>query len=180
MLAEPAPTTEQLARILAAAGTVPDHGELRPFRLAVISGEGRAAFGHALAESARERTPSLTDAALDKIREKAQRSPTILAVIASPKPGKIEVWEQVATAACAGYAVVLAAYALGVGAVWKSVPFTRGAGLTALFDLAPAEEMIGWIHLGTSVKPITKPRAPLDLAAVVTVIDGSTPRPFSP
>jgi nitroreductase len=178
VLAEPGPTPDELAKILAAAGTVPDHGELRPFRLAVLSGDGRAAFGNALAESARERAPTLAEAALVKIREKAQRSPTIVAVIASPKPGKIEVWEQVATAACAGYAVILAAYALGVGAVWKSVPFTRGAGLVALFGLAPTEEVIGWIHLGTSVKPITKARAPLDLGSIVTVFDGSAPRPF--
>jgi nitroreductase len=97
--------------MLSAAGTVPDHGELRPFRFAVISGDGRTAFGNALAEAARERNPALSDPTLDGIRAKAQRSPTIIAVIASPKPGKIEVWEQTATAACAGYAIVLAASA---------------------------------------------------------------------
>jgi nitroreductase len=179
-LGEPAPSNEDLARMLSAAGTVPDHGELRPFRFAVISGAGRAAFGDALAEAARERSPALTDAALDGVRAKAQRSPTIVAVIASPKPGKIEVWEQTATAACAGYAIVLAAYALGIGAVWKSVPFTRGKSLAELFGLGATEEVIGWIHLGTSTKPITKARAPLDLANVTTIIDGGPRRPFVP
>lgn len=169
-LTEPGPTDAQLARLLAAAGTVPDHGELRPFRFAVISGEGRTAFGNALADAARERNPALTEATADAMRAKAQRSPTIIAVIASPKPGKIEVWEQTATAACAGYAIVLAAYALDIGAVWKSVPFTRGKGLTELFDLAPTEDMLGWIHLGTSTKP-PKPRAPFDPSSVTMRID---------
>ncbi len=177
-LGAPGPTPEQLAKILAAAGTVPDHGQLRPFRFVVVSGEGRAAFGAALADAALERRPELTPTALEGVRSKAFRSPTSIVLIASPKPGKIEAWEQVATAACTGYAMVLAAYALGVGAVWKSVPFTRGKGLTDLLELGATEEMLGWIHLGTSVSEAVALRAPLDIAAITTVIDGATPRPF--
>lgn len=177
-LGAPGPSTEQLAKILAAAGTVPDHGQLRPYRFAVVSGEGRAAFGNALAESALERRPELTATALDGVRSKAQRSPTLVVLIASPKPGKIEAWEQVATAACAGYAIVLAAHALGVGAVWKSVPFTRGKGLTELLRLGPTEEMLGWIHMGTSMSEASPARPPFDVSAVTTLIDGNTPRPF--
>jgi hypothetical protein len=49
-----------------------------------------------------------------------------------------------------------------------------------LFGLGATEEVIGWIHLGTSTKPITKARAPLDVANVATIIDGGPPRPFQP
>lgn len=177
-LGDPGPSDADLAKILAAAVTVPDHGKLRPFRFAIISGEGRLQFGNALAEAAAERKPGLADSALDAMRAKAQRSPTIIAVIASPKPGKIEPWEQAATAACTGYAITLAAHALLIGAVWKSVPFTRGKGLVELFALGPTEEMLGWIHLGTHTKPVAEPRAPIDLADVATVFDGQPARPF--
>lgn len=176
-LEAPGPTEEQLALLLAAAGTVPDHGQLRPFRFAVVSGEGREAFGRALATSAQDLNPSLADAKLDGIRSKAFRSPTSVLLIASPKPGKIEKWEQLATAACAGYSVVLAAHALGIGAVWKSVPFTRGKGLIDLLSLNPSEELLGWIHLGRSTQEPSA-RAPLDVAALTTVIDGGAARPF--
>lgn len=179
-LGPPGPSHADLARILAAAGTVPDHGQLRPFRFAVVSGDGCTAFGAALADAALERKPGLSETALEAMRAKALRSPTIIVLIASPKPGKIEVWEQVATAACTGYAIVLAAHALGIGAVWKSVPFTRGKGLTELLGLGPAEEMIGWIHLGTMTKEPAAARAQLDVSAVTTIIDGATPRPFQP
>jgi len=179
-LGDPGPSDADLARILTAAGTVPDHGQLRPFRFAVVSGEGRTKFGNALADAAAERKPGLPETALDAMRAKAMRSPTSVVVISSPKPGKIEPWEQIAAAACTGYAIVLAAHALGIGAAWKSVPFTRGKGLTELFGLGPTEETLGWIHLGTSIKPVTTPRAPLDLAAITTVIDGAEPRPFQP
>ena len=39
-LAAPGPSRAQLDQLLQAAGTVPDHGRLRPFRFAVIEGEG--------------------------------------------------------------------------------------------------------------------------------------------
>lgn len=172
-LVAPGPTREQLDRILLAAGAVPDHGLLRPFRFVVAEGEGLAQFGDALAKAAAERNPAMPPALLEKVRAKAFRSPTIVALVSSPKPGKIEAWEQTATAACAGYAVVLAAHALGVGAVWKSLPFTKGAALTETLGLGEHEEMLGWIHLGTSPRESAPPvRAPLDLAVVASELDG--------
>jgi nitroreductase len=178
-LTEPGPTRAELARILAAAGTVPDHGGLRPYRFVVVEGEGRAAFGDALARTAAEHRPGLPAGGLDKIRGKALRSPALIAVIASPRGAKIERWEQHATAACAGYAIVLAAHALGVGANWKSVPYTRGAALSELLGLTPDEEMFGWIHLGRACdEPAPAPREPLALADVASLLDGAGRRPF--
>ncbi|HEY6724034.1 MAG TPA: nitroreductase [Polyangiaceae bacterium] len=177
MLGEPGPSDAELAQLLAAAVTVPDHGQLRPFRFAVVSGEGRSRFGAALAAAALERKPELNEHALENIRGKALRSPTLIVLIASPKTAKIELWEQNATAACTGYAIVLAAHALGIGAVWKSVPFTRGASLAELFSLGSTEELIGWIHLGTAIHT-APPREPFDVSSITTVIDGGRPRPF--
>jgi len=180
-LVEPGPTRAQLDKILMAAGTVPDHGRLRPFRFAVVEGAGRAAFGDALARCAHERKPELPASAFDGVRSKAFRSPTIIVLISSPKPGKIEKWEQAATAACTGYAITLAAHALGVGAVWKSVPFTRGKALVELFGLGDAEEMLGFIHLGTPSEPdgpVVRPV--LDLTACTTILDGAELAPYRP
>lgn len=178
-LGDPGLTHAQLDQLLLATSSVPDHGLLRPFRFAVIEGDGRAAFGNALAEVARERRPETPDGKLDAMRAKAFRSPTLIALIASPKPGKIEVWEQHVTAACAGYAIVLAAHALGIGAVWKSVPFTKGTALAALFGLSEAEEMLGFIHLGKSTKEEpAPPRAPLDLSTCTILVDGTAAKPY--
>jgi nitroreductase len=180
-LAAPGPTHAQLDQMLHAAGAVPDHGRLRPYRFAIVEGEGRAAFGAALARTGVERQPDLAEAKQDKLRDKAFRSPTIAVVIASPKPGKIEVWEQHATAACAGYAIVLAAEALGVGAVWKSVPFTRGKALTELLGLAEQEEMLGFIHLGTptDAEAPTARSAP-EVSEIATLLDGAAVRAYVP
>ena len=70
-LAEPGPTREQLERVLLAAGTVPDHGLLRPFRFVVVEGDGRARFGDALAATAAERRPDNPAPGLEKVRAKA-------------------------------------------------------------------------------------------------------------
>jgi nitroreductase len=176
-LEAPGPTPEQIEQLLQAATTVPDHGKLFPFRFAVVEPDGRHAFGQALAAVAREHSPSASDSSLEKMSAKAFRSPASIVLIASPKPGKIETWEQHATAACAGFAIVLAARALGIGAVWKSVPFTRGTALAELFAMSETEQMFGWIHLGTSTKVAT-PRARVDVAALTVVIDGSGRRPY--
>ncbi|MEO8700941.1 MAG: nitroreductase family protein [Kofleriaceae bacterium] len=171
-LVAPGPTRAQIDQMVLATGSVPDHGRMRPFRLAVIEGDGRAAFGRALAEAAAERKPGLSAEGAAAIAAKAQRSPTIIVLIASPRPGKIEIWEQHATVACAGYAIVLAAHALGVGAVWKSVPFTRGKGLAALFKLTETEDMFGWIHLGTTPpEERAGVRPEVDTATIAMLID---------
>jgi nitroreductase len=178
-LTEPGPSPENLNRILSAAGAIPDHGLLRPFRFVVAEGEGRHQFGEALARVAAERMPGIPEMRLAKMREKALRSPTLVVLIYSPKPGKIDLWEQSAAAACAGYAIVLAAHALGVGAVWKSVPFTKGRALTETLGLAENEEMLGWIHLGTAVREDLPARPPLALEQVVTVLDASGRAPYA-
>ncbi|CAN5296640.1 NAD(P)H nitroreductase [soil metagenome] len=171
-LGGPALTRNELESVLAATASVPDHGALRPFRFAIVEGEGRAAFCEALASAALEKRPDLHPAKLEGMRQKAFRSPTTIVLIASPKPGKVETWEQHATAACAGYAITLGAHAVGIGAMWKSVPFTRGEALARLLGLTPTEEMLGFIHLGrTSTDEVPSPRPPLDLAACTMMID---------
>lgn len=178
LLTAPGPTRAELDQILAAAGTVPDHGLLRPYRFVVAETEqGLAQFGDALAKTAAEY--GAPEAKLEKVRQKAFRSPTLVAVISSPKPGKIEPWEQAVTASCAGYAIVLAATALGVGAVWKSVPFTKGKALTEAFGLSDGEEMLGFIHLGRAAREdAAGTRAPVKLAEIASVLDGGTRTPY--
>ncbi len=167
-LSEPAPAPDQLDVLLRAAATVPDHGSLRPWRLIVIQGEARERFADALADSATGLMPDLPPETRDRVRAKAFVAPMQIAIVASPIVGaKIEEWEQVATASCAGFAIVLAAHALGFGAMWKSVPFTRGTGLTNILGLADHEQLLGWVNVGTTSSTLN-PRPPADSATFTT------------
>ena len=61
----------------------------------------------------------------------------------------VEVWEQVASASCTGYAMVLAATGLGYGAVWKSAAVLGTTPVRQLFDVGPDETLLGWVNIGT-------------------------------
>ena len=150
VLVEPGPDAAQLDAMIRAATTVPDHGSLRPWRFVVVSGNERVHFGDALVAAARERQPDLPSAAVDKMRGKAFVAPTQVVIVSSPHPeNKVAVWEQEASAACTGFALVLAAHALGLGAMWKSAPFRSGGELAAVFGLGAVEELLGWVNVGT-------------------------------
>ncbi|QYG92046.1 nitroreductase [Iamia sp. SCSIO 61187] len=152
-LVEPGPTPAQLDTILRAATTAPDHGRIRPWRFVVVSGEARARFADALEDGGVARDPDLPAGVREKLRSKAFVAPTLVAVVAAPRPAKVERWEQVASAACTGYAIVLAAHALGLGAMWKSVPFRTGPLLRDLLGMGPDDELLGWVLVGTPADP---------------------------
>lgn len=172
------PTAEELDALLRAAATVPDHGELRPYRFVVSQGAGRGRFGDALAAAGLEKNPELPPGIQDKLRGKALAAPTQILIVSSPRAGmKIPVWEQEVTAACTGYAITLAAFALGLGAIWKSAPMMDGAQLRSTLDLREGERLLGWVNVGRPVEPTpaVRPDAPVDALARVLSARGLEP-----
>ncbi|MBS1847638.1 MAG: nitroreductase [Actinobacteria bacterium] len=163
---EPGPSDAQLEVILRAATTVPDHNELHPWRFVVVSGAERAAFGEALVAAGAERDPDMDEARRTKLRDKAYLAPTLVVIVFSPKPGKVDVWEQEASAAATGYAMTLAAHLLGVGSIWKSAPLRTGAVLAELFSMVDDEQLMGWVNLGTVASPPRARRNPVGPADV--------------
>jgi nitroreductase len=179
-LVGPAPDDTQIALLLQCAMTVPDHGELRPWRFVVLRGEGRNAFGAALADAAAELDPDLPPERREKMAAKPLVAPAAIVLVLSPRASdKIQPWEQQASAACTGHAILLAADALGLGAVWKSTPFTTGTSLRSLLELTAGERLMGWINVGQPgpAGPPGRPRPAV--SEVATVLSGSgPPAPF--
>lgn len=152
-LVEPGPTPGQVDTLLRAATTAPDHGRIRPWRFVVVSGEARERFADALEDGGLARDPELPESKRAKLRSKAFVAPTLVAVVAAPREHKVERWEQVVSAACTGYALVLAAHALGLGAMWKSVPFRTGPLLREVLAMGEDDELLGWVLVGTPADP---------------------------
>jgi nitroreductase len=176
------PDDRALARILETATTVPDHGGLRPWRFAVVTGAGRARFGEALVSGLHfERGNDLPEAMVSKMRNKAFAAPCAVVLIASPDPeSNVPIWEQVASASCTGYAMVLAATALGLGAVWKSAAVLDTQPVRTLFALTDHERLLGWVNMGTPDQTRKRrPAEPADLRGLVRVIDAGE-HPFDP
>lgn len=167
-----APTAAQVELMARAAATSPDHGKLRPWRLVYVEGEARDRFGDALVDAGLDRNPELPDPVRSKLRSKAFVAPAFLVIVASPRlESKVDVWEQQATAACAGFGVVLAAEALGLAAVWKSAPFQDGPMLRRLLSMTEAESMLGWVNVGGHPDDrVQVPRPVEDVSERVTVL----------
>ena len=115
------------------------------------------------------------------MRGKAYAAPCAVVLIASPRlESNVPEWEQVASASCTGYAMVLAATALGLGAVWKSAAVLEATPVRALFGLAEHERLLGWVNLGSPGELGRKKESDPDMAGIgelVTVIDRDS-RPF--
>ena len=120
-LGEPAPSAQAVQAMLESAARAPDHGRLQPWRLILIEGDARLDFGKVLAEALSRRNPLANEQALVREREKALRAPLIIVIATRcDRSAKIPITEQIVSAGCAAHSVMLAAFAQGLGAMWRT------------------------------------------------------------
>jgi nitroreductase len=149
-LSDPAPSGEALERILSSAVRAPDHGRLRPWRFILIDGDRRRQFGDLLADSLRRRRADVPDDALNRERDKALRAPLIIVVAAACNPAaKIPVIEQILAAGAAAENIMLAAFAEGFGAMWKTGDAAYDNDVKTALGLAPGDAIVGFLYIGT-------------------------------
>jgi nitroreductase len=168
-LGEPGPDAAQLEQLLSTAIRVPDHGKLTPWRLLLIRGEARARLGERLAEIHRRKEPDIADSALSKDRERYNFAPLIVAVIAriDAQHAKIPQQEQLLSAGCVAYNLLLGAQALGFGAQWLTGWAAYDADVAALLGLSAQERIVSFVHIGTAREAAPERLRP-DLAEIVS------------
>lgn len=167
-LQAPAPSGEELDRILTIAARVPDHKKLVPWRFMVFEGEARAAAGELFAEACRAEETEPSHVRIETERARFLRAPLVVAVVSriAKRPGAPE-WEQILSAGAAAFNLCLAANALGYGTSWLTEwvaysPFVRNG-----LGLAENERIVGFIHIGTpKEKPEERERP--NIADIVT------------
>lgn len=151
LLAAPGPDALQRRVMLEAAMRVPDHGKLAPWRFLTIEGDARHTLGAALATRARALDPNAPQAAIDKDRERFSFAPLIVAVIGTPVEGhKVPVVEQLLSGGAVCFALLQAAQGLGFGAQWLTGWAAYDREILATLGLAPHEQLLGFIHIGTA------------------------------
>ncbi|HST28524.1 MAG TPA: nitroreductase [Rudaea sp.] len=150
-LGEPGPTPAQCERLFASAIRVPDHGKLVPWRLLTIADATRIALGERLAQIHQRIEPDIAMALLTKDRERFSFAPLIVAVIAriDENHPKIPAQEQLLSAGCVAYNLLLGAQALGFGAQWLTGWAAYDADAAKLFGLGSGERVIAFVHIGT-------------------------------
>lgn len=173
-LSEPAPTAAQLDILFRAALRAPDHGQLRPWRFLTIEGESRERLGELMAQSLVVRQPDATEEAVQKARNMPLRAPlltvVIVRVVTHPK---VPDSEQMLAAGCSAHGLLLAAHALGLGAVWRTGEFSYDRHLAKALGLAENEHLLGFIYLGT---PEGKLRTPPELNPAEYVSQWGSPQ----
>ncbi len=150
-LGEPGPDAAQLRDLLEAAIRVPDHGKLIPWRLIVLQGDDRVRYGERLSELHARIDPQVPESKLTKDRERFDGAPLVIAVIARIEDDhpKIPAQEQLLSAGCVAYNLLLGAQALGFGAQWLTGWSCYDRDAAELLGLADNERKIAYIHIGT-------------------------------
>jgi nitroreductase len=160
-LSEPGPSEEQLDTMFEAAVRAPDHGRLRPWAFVVVPKEKRARFGEIMAQSLQRRRSDASAEMIQREKQKALRAPIILIVAARPKSTeRIPEIEQVLSAGAAAQNIMLAAYAQGFGAMWRTGDAAYDDGVKTALGLQPSDKIVGFIYLGSSdgaSSPATRP-----------------------
>jgi nitroreductase len=164
-LAPPGPTPEQLHEIVATAIRVPDHGKLTPWRLIAFTGDAGARYGEALAALHARVDPGVPAAKLAKDRDRFAHSPVVLAVVAriDEHHAKIPAQEQLLSAGCLAFNLLLATQAAGFAAQWLTGWSCYDRDAAKLLGLADNERAIAYIHIGSrDFEPPERTRPAID------------------
>ncbi|MCX7807959.1 MAG: nitroreductase [Deltaproteobacteria bacterium] len=149
-LREPGPPPELVERIVRAALRAPDHGALRPFRILLFEGPGRERLARAFVASAQRQNPKADPSLLEKERQKAFRAPLVFVVASTPRPHpKVPEIEQVLSAGCVAYGILLGLQAAGFGGMWRTGAPAYDPELKRELGLAPSDAIVGFIYAGT-------------------------------
>jgi len=148
-LEPPGPDDRELAALLAAADAAPDHGQLHPWRLIVLSATDRARVAAAYAQAQQDRDPD--PELLERAAAKPMRGPCVVVALArTVQHPKVPAWEQLAAAAAAVQNLCLAATALGYASAWRTGWFIEHPAVLSAVGAGDDERIIGMIHLGTA------------------------------
>ena len=149
----PAPSATQLEVMYQAAARAPDHACLRPWRIIVLDKEQLVALGEVFVRANVAKNPQLTEQQKKKIAAKPLRAPMIMTIVAHLKDHpKVPEIEQLITAGCVAHAIELAAFAQGVGAMWRSGGMMFDDLVKQSVGVQANEQIIGFLYLGTAKK----------------------------
>lgn len=147
-LQAPAPSREQLELMLRAATRAPDHGQLTPYRFMVIESGQLSECGQLFAQAARHQ--QLSDLEIERAAQLPLRAPLlIVSICCYQQHDKVPQWEQLASAACATGLLQQAAFAQGLGAIWRTGWLTENTVIRSSFQVTSNEAIIGFLYVGT-------------------------------
>ena len=154
-LTAPAPDLQQRASLYRAALRAADHGNLQPWRFLEVEEQGLEALGALYEAAALQDNPELPEAQRERYRAMPMRAPLVLvAIVRYSDHPKVPRWEQLVATGAAVQNLISAAFALEIGAYWRTGALTDHGVVRAGLGLQENEAIVGFVYLGTREAPL--------------------------
>lgn len=155
-LIDPAPNEEQLDIIKQAALRVPDHGCIAPWQFIIVTGDARHTLGDIYYQSAV--LEKCEEKVINRAKDLPLRAPMIIIAIAKcTSHPKVPKCEQIQSAGCSVFAMQQAAFAQGLGGIWRTGYFAQSVAVKQALKLNVTDEIVGYLYLGTPAVVCKKP-----------------------
>ncbi len=152
------PPRDLVEQVIAAAAWAPNHFKTEPWRFCVVSGDARNKLGAVMEESLRAARaqsnadhvdPTEIEAAFQKERNKPLRAPVVIVVAAVPsQEPKVVVEEELAAVAAGVQNMLLAAEAVGLGAMWRTGKPAYDPRVKEFLGFPANAHIVAFIYLG--------------------------------
>jgi len=161
--ADPVPR-ELVEQMLQAAAMAPNHHLTEPWRFVVIGGDARREVGEAHAAAVARCRPAAAPEALRREAARLERAPVVIAcVVNGDAPDAVQAREDRDAVAAAVQNLLLAAHALGFGAIWRTGAMVDEPEVRDALGLADADAIVAFVYVGRAdASPDARERRPLD------------------
>jgi len=148
-LVKPAPNTAQVETILQAAMSVPDHGNLKPWRFVLVQDQGIKDLSMLVKQ---RYASTMSEAHLAAFIQEIADTPMMLFVCSDlTLDHRVTILDQQLAGAAACEHILLAIHALDFAGIWHTVD--ADDGLRQLLDLKKEDGIIGVLSIGTPTRP---------------------------
>lgn len=164
ILADPAPTREEIQKMLAAATNVSDHRGLKPTKFMIFDGKKRDWLGNLFRKALQKTGNDISEENLDRVAKHVYRAPLIIVVICSvTEHASVPVQEQLLSSGASVQNLILAAHHLGYSAMWRTGAMAYNDVVNEKLGLGTNDRIVSFLYLGTNNRePTAKKHDPLE------------------
>jgi len=147
-LVQPAPSKSQIETILQAAMSVPDHGNLKPWRFILVEGQGIQDLSMLVKQ---KYSSKMSEEDVDAFVQEIAMTPMMLFVCSDlTLDHRVSVLDQQLAGAAACEHILLAIHALDFAGIWHTSE--ADGDLRHLLNLKKEDEILGVLSIGTPKK----------------------------
>lgn len=147
-LTGPDVTAEQIEVLLQAALRAADHAWLRPSRYLLIRGERRSELSNIFLHGIKD-WQNLSEEKQTKFANLLNRAPLVIAAVTRvTEHDKVPRDEQILSTGAGVQNMLNAAWALGLGAIWRSGDMVNSQAVREALGLCKDDVLIGFVYIG--------------------------------